>query len=50
LIGADKIIVLKDGLVAEEGSQDELLARGGVFAELHRIHHQTSTSAVASAA
>jgi ABC-type multidrug transport system fused ATPase/permease subunit len=50
LIGADKIIVLKDGLVAEQGSQDELLARGGVFAELHRIHHQTSTSAVASAA
>jgi subfamily B ATP-binding cassette protein MsbA len=50
LIGADKIIVLKDGLVAEQGSQDELLARGGVFAELHRIHHQASTAAVASAA
>ncbi|QIO98544.1 ABC transporter ATP-binding protein [Bradyrhizobium symbiodeficiens] len=50
LIGADKIIVLKDGLVAEEGTQEELLARGGVFAELHRIHHQTSASGVAAAA
>jgi ABC-type multidrug transport system fused ATPase/permease subunit len=34
---ADKIIVLKDGFVAEEGTNDELIARGGVFAELHRI-------------
>ena len=50
LIGADKIIVLKDGLVAEEGTQEELLARGGVFAELHRVHHQKSASGVAVAA
>jgi ABC-type multidrug transport system fused ATPase/permease subunit len=45
---ADKIIVLKDGVVAEEGSNDELLARGGVYAELHRI--QYATPAVESAA
>jgi ABC-type multidrug transport system fused ATPase/permease subunit len=31
---ADKIIVLKDGIVAEEGSSDELIGRGGVYAEL----------------
>ena len=37
LVGADKIIVLKDGVVAEEGGYDELLARGGTFAELNRI-------------
>ena len=34
---ADKIIVLKGGIVAEEGTHDELLARGGVYAELYRI-------------
>jgi subfamily B ATP-binding cassette protein MsbA len=34
---AHKIIVLKDGVVAEEGTHDELVARNGVYAELHRI-------------
>ena len=38
---ADKIIVLKDGVVAEEGPNDELIARGGVYAELHRIQFET---------
>ena len=37
---ADKIIVLKDGVVAEEGTNDELIARGGVYAELHRIQYE----------
>jgi subfamily B ATP-binding cassette protein MsbA len=36
---ADKIIVLKDGVVAEEGSNDALIAKGGVYAELHRIQY-----------
>jgi ABC-type multidrug transport system fused ATPase/permease subunit len=39
---ADKIIVLKDGVVAEEGTNDELIARGGVYAELHRAQYDTS--------
>jgi ABC-type multidrug transport system fused ATPase/permease subunit len=34
---AEKIVVLKDGLVAEQGSHDELLALGGEYAELHRL-------------
>jgi ABC-type multidrug transport system fused ATPase/permease subunit len=34
---ADKIIVLKGGVVAEEGTHEELVARGGVYAELYRI-------------
>jgi ABC-type multidrug transport system fused ATPase/permease subunit len=38
---ADKIIVIKDGVVAEEGTNDELIARGGVYAELHRIQYDT---------
>jgi subfamily B ATP-binding cassette protein MsbA len=34
---AHKIIVLKDGVVAEEGTHDELVERGGVYAELYRV-------------
>jgi ABC-type multidrug transport system fused ATPase/permease subunit len=34
---ADQIIVLKEGVVAEQGTHQELLAAGGVYAELHRI-------------
>ena len=45
---ADKIIVLKDGVVAEEGSHDQLLARGGVYAELYRIQYNTAPAALAS--
>jgi ABC-type multidrug transport system fused ATPase/permease subunit len=45
LIDADKIIVLKDGSVAEEGSHAGLIARGGVFADLHRIQFQHASAA-----
>jgi len=31
--GGDKIIVLKDSVVAEEGTNDELIVRDGVYAE-----------------
>jgi len=46
---ADKIIVLKDGVVAEEGTNDELIARGGVYAELHRIQYETPLAHAAGA-
>jgi ABC-type multidrug transport system fused ATPase/permease subunit len=34
---ADKIVVFKDGVVAEQGTHEELLKLDGVYAELHRI-------------
>jgi len=34
---ADKIVVLKDGKVAEQGTHAELVALGGVYAEMHRV-------------
>ena len=37
---ADKIIVIKEGVVAEDGTHEELLALGGVYADLHRIQYQ----------
>src|SRR5262252_6947656 len=34
---AHKIIVLKDGMVFEEGTHDELVQHGGFYAELYRV-------------
>ena len=34
---ANKIVVIKDGVVAEEGSHDALLSRKGVYADLYRM-------------
>jgi subfamily B ATP-binding cassette protein MsbA len=50
LIDADKIIVMKDGVMVEEGTHEALIARGGVFAGLHRIQRGTNASRVADAA
>ncbi|KVG83139.1 lipid A export permease/ATP-binding protein MsbA [Burkholderia ubonensis] len=37
---ADRILVLEAGKIAEEGSHDELLRHGGLYAHLHRIQYQ----------
>jgi subfamily B ATP-binding cassette protein MsbA len=47
---ANKIIVLKDGVVAEQGTHDELLARGGVYAELHRVQYEQAPATATRAA
>jgi ABC-type multidrug transport system fused ATPase/permease subunit len=45
----DKILVLKDGVVAEEGTHDELLALGGVYADLYRAQFEPSPVKTGSA-
>jgi ABC-type multidrug transport system fused ATPase/permease subunit len=46
---SDKIIVLKDGLLSEEGSHDELMARGGVYSELYQAQFEKTALDAASA-
>jgi ABC-type multidrug transport system fused ATPase/permease subunit len=36
---ANKIVVVKDGVVVEQGTHQELLALNGIYAELHRIQY-----------
>ncbi|HJF44610.1 MAG TPA: ABC transporter ATP-binding protein, partial [Thermophilibacter provencensis] len=42
VMSADKIVVLEDGRVAEQGSPEELLAAGGLFARM--VHLQTQSA------
>jgi subfamily B ATP-binding cassette protein MsbA len=39
---ADQIIVINGGVVAESGSHDELMARDGIYAGLHRTQFDTA--------
>ena len=39
---ADRIIVLEEGRIAEQGTHDELLSRPGLYAKLWNIQEQTS--------
>ncbi|MGA9412650.1 MAG: ABC transporter ATP-binding protein [Roseobacter sp.] len=38
--GADKIIVMDRGRAVDEGTHEELLARGGIYADLYRLQFQ----------
>ncbi len=49
---ADKIIVLNNGLVVEEGTHEELTEKGEIYADLCKVrnwsshpHHNTTSSA-----
>jgi ABC-type multidrug transport system fused ATPase/permease subunit len=45
--GADMIIVLHNGIVAEQGTHDDLLALGGIYANLYRSKPETSAQSSA---
>lgn len=38
---ADRVVVLHDGRIAESGTYSQLLKRGGIFTELHRLQEGT---------
>lgn len=40
---ADKVVVLKDGQVAEQGSPAQLTARGSQFARMVALQKETET-------
>lgn len=39
--GADKLVLLKDGKVAEQGSPKKLLAKGGIYAKMCQLQQQS---------
>jgi len=43
---ADKIVVMERGQVADQGTHDDLLARGGIYADLYRLQFQDGKTLV----
>lgn len=39
--GADKIVVLKDGVVAEQGTPQELMEQGGIYSHMTKFQNQS---------
>ena len=39
--GADKLVLLSGGKVAEQGSPEELLAQGGIYAKMCKLQQQS---------
>jgi ATP-binding cassette, subfamily B, bacterial MsbA len=42
---ADQVLVLDEGRLVEQGTHDELIARGGVYAHLHRMQFRETAGA-----
>jgi ABC-type multidrug transport system fused ATPase/permease subunit len=45
---ADRIVVITGGVVAEQGSHNELMARNGIYAELHRTQFDGGSDKIVS--
>ncbi len=46
---ADKILVMKDGALVEQGNHDQLMALGGLYAELHNAQFSQASAEESSA-
>ena len=50
VLKADRILVMEDGRIVEEGTHQSLVARGGAYAELARLQFETGADAFRRAA
>lgn len=50
VLKADRILVMEDGRIVEEGTHNSLVAKGGVYARLARLQFETGASAFRGAA
>ena len=47
--GADQIIVLKDGVVAEQGAPAELMQQGGIFSHMVQLQSESGSRSLGQA-
>ena len=45
---ADRIVVLEGGRLAESGTKEELVAQGGIYAQMLQVKHDIEDAAVAA--
>jgi ATP-binding cassette subfamily B protein len=50
VLKADRILVMEDGRIVEQGTHQSLVTRGGVYARLARLQFDTGASAFRGAA
>jgi ATP-binding cassette subfamily B protein len=47
VLSADRILVMDQGRIVEEGTHSDLVARGGLYARLARLQFETGAAALA---